>query len=111
MIVGRLARTVLSFQDNFLSRESSPSGLLCQVQRQRQRHTRQNAAPLPETSAVRVCAAAAYGGRCFAALLAGLAAGGGGWQQGGAEDQGALRRASRSAMLWLDLAMPWPAGL
>jgi hypothetical protein len=31
VIVSRLARAVLSFQDNFLSRESSPSGLLCQV--------------------------------------------------------------------------------
>lgn len=33
VIVGRLARAVLSFQDTFLSREASPSGLLCQVRR------------------------------------------------------------------------------
>lgn len=31
VVVGRLARAVLSFQDTFLSRESSPAGLLCQV--------------------------------------------------------------------------------
>ena len=33
VVVGRLARAVLSFQDTFLSRDSSPSGLLCQVRR------------------------------------------------------------------------------
>lgn len=35
VIVGRLARAVLRFQDEFLSRESSPAGLLCQARLRR----------------------------------------------------------------------------
>ena len=31
VVIKRLARAVLKFQDKFLDRESSPAGLLCQV--------------------------------------------------------------------------------
>lgn len=56
VIVGRLARAVLSFQDNFLSRESSPSGLLCQVRRRR--HAPKRGTPARNVSSACVCCSA-----------------------------------------------------